>query len=422
VRQVNKFFIVFSHTYLVKLKSKPFIISSIVSVAFILLLSNLDTIIERFQEEEAKKVLVIDETNKYLPLLEKQLESIKANIELQSYSGTEKRALKKVENDEVAGFLILSTSKEGLPSAVFKANIVTNENWISDIEQALQRIKVLIATNQLGLNPIDIAKIYEPVSFEKISLKKQAKTEEELNESRGVVYLFLFLIYFAVIFYGTMISTEVATEKSSRVMEILISSVSPVTQMFGKILGVAALGLTQFSLILTAGYVGTMIKSKEGEGQTTNFVDFISFNELPALTVMYALLYFVLGFLLYATVLAMLGSLVSRVEEVNQIVSPVIILMVVGFFIAMTGLENPDTNFIQMISYVPFFTPMIMFLRVGLLEVPIWEVAISILIMIATTACFAVIGGKVYRGGVLMYGTSVSFKSIKKAFRLSKKQ
>jgi ABC-2 type transport system permease protein len=364
---------------------------------------------------------VLDESNQLTPLLTQQISSKDNEIDLIPYEKSENNATQEVMEGKYDGLLHIKISDENLPIATFKANTVTDANWINDIQQALQQVKIMLATKQLGLNPAEVAKVYEPVPFEKIALEKGAKSEEELDAARGIVYILLFLIYFAVIFYGTMISTEVATEKSSRVMEILISSVSPVTQMFGKIFGIAALGLTQFTLILTAGYVGMKTRPPKENGAASNFIEFISFDELPVVTVIYALVFFMLGFLLYATLLAVLGSLVNRVEEANQVVSPVIILMVVGFMIAMSGLGNPSTSFIQVTSYIPFFSPMIMFLRVGMLDVPLLEILLSIAILIGTTIVLAVIGARIYSGGVLMYGNAMSFKNIKKAIQITKK-
>ncbi|OZM56191.1 hypothetical protein CIB95_13910 [Lottiidibacillus patelloidae] len=418
---MNKFFIVFLHTYINKLKSKAFIITSVISVALILLVSNMDVIIAKFDKEEVISVIVLDETKQLKPLLEQHLSNTDTHINLISYDDSENKATEEVIEGNYDGLLHLKVSNENLPVATFKAKTVTEASWINDIQRALQQVKIMQATEQLGLDPAEVAKIYEPVPFEKIALEKGAKTEEELDAARGIVYVLLFLIYFAVIFYGTMISTEVATEKSSRVMEILISSVSPVTQMFGKIVGIAALGLTQFTLILSAGYIGMKNRPPKEDGAPSNFIEFISFDELPVITVIYALVFFMLGFLLYATLLAVLGSLVNRVEEANQVVSPVIILMVVGFMIAMSGLGNPTTSFIQVTSFIPFFSPMIMFLRVGMLDVPILEVILSISILIGTTIALAIIGARIYSGGVLMYGNAMSFKNIKKAFQITKK-
>ena len=233
------------------------------------------------------------------------------------------------------------------------------------------------------------------------------------------MYVLLFVIYFAVIMYANMIAMEVATEKSSRVMEILISSVSPIKQMFGKILGIALLSLTQMAFLLGVGYyfVKRNLESLEG-----GFFEFLGFQNIPVSTVIYAIIFFLLGYFLYATLAAFLGSLVSRIEDVNQMITPMTMLVIAGFMIAMFGLNQPDTTFMTISSYIPFFTPMLMFMRVGMLELPVWEPILGIAILIASIVVLAIFGARVYKGGVLMYGKSNSFKDIKKALQLTKEK
>src|SRR5699024_8534081 len=135
----------------------------------------------------------------------------------------------------------------------------------------------------------------------------------------------------------------------------------------------------------------------------------------------YAVIFFVLGYLLYATLAAMLGSLVSRIEDVQQLMTPMIFLIMIAFFMAMFGLSAPQSTFVTVSSYIPFFTPMLMFLRVGMLDISIWEVFLAIAILIGTIILLSLLGARVYKGGVLMYGKSNSFKDFKKAIALSKK-
>jgi ABC-2 type transport system permease protein len=414
VRHMNKFSIVLAHTYLTKLKSKPFIITTLITVLLVFGVTNLNHIIELFSDDETKTVAVIDKTGELYEPLKAQLKtSGEKDIDLQMFKGTEDKAKEKVQNGEWQAYVVLSYDEQQLPKAAYYAMTVADSDTPLQLEQALQQLKTTLATTKIGLTPEQVKELYEPVVFDKVALEKNAKTEEELNQARSLVYILLFAIYIFVLMYGNMITMEVATEKSSRVMEILISSASPVQQMFGKIFGVALLSLTQFIILFTVGY--TSIK----ENDELNAI--LGFEEVPAATLVYAIVFFLLGYFLYATLFALLGSLVSRIEEVQQIITPVTLLVVAAFFIAMFGLNNPEAPFITVTSFIPFFAPMIMFLRVGMLNVPMWEVALSIGLLVATIGFFAYFGAKVYRGGVLMYGKSTSFKDIKKALQLTKK-
>lgn len=413
---MNKFLVILFHTYMSKLKSKSFIITTIISTIFILGITNIQSIIDLFDKDEEKIVAVYDEQNAALPLIQQQLAATGDSLKVEQVDTTEEIE-EKIESGEYEGLLIVSFDEEGLPFGEYKSSSITDNETITQLEQALQQIKVGIATSQIGLTQEQIATLYEPIQFDVTALQESAKSEEELNQARGLVYILLFVIYFSVILYASMIATDVAVEKSSRVMEILISSASPIMHMFGKILGIALLSLTQLTFWIVVGFISL---SGNLEGMTGGMFEYFGVGDIAVSTFIFAVVFFLLGYFLYATFAAFLGSLVSRIEEIQQIILPMTLLIVAGFMIAMFGLNNPDNSFIQVTSFIPFFAPMIMFLRVGMLEVPLWEIGLSIGILIATIVLLALFGAKVYRGGVLMYGKSSSLKDIKKALQLSK--
>jgi ABC-2 type transport system permease protein len=413
---MNSFWIILWHTYFTKLRTKSFIITTILTVAIVLVISNINRIIDVFDQNHGKeKIAVLDTTGSLNNLFTKQVKSINKDIKLVTFNGTQAKAEEAVKKGDYNGVIILRFNQERLPEATFKAMSLADSSVYTDLQTSLQQVKTMLAASQINLTPIQLQKLYEPISFKKAALEKNAKTEDQLNQARGLVYVLLFVIYFAVIMYANMIAMEVATEKSSRVMEILISSVSPITQMYAKILGIGLLSLTQLAVLLVVGY--TSIK-KNMSSMKGGFFDAFGFENIPTATIVYAVIFFILGYFLYATLAAFLGSLVSRIEDVQQMITPMSMVVVAGFMIAMFGLGKPDSPIITVTSFIPFFTPMIMFLRVGMLTIPTWEVLLGILVLILTIMVLAVFGAKVYRGGVLMYGKSNSFKDIKKALQL----
>lgn len=416
---MNKFWIILFHTYWSKLKTKSFIITTIVTALLIFGLSNIQTIIETFDKEEDINIAVLTDTESLFTAFEQTLNASSPDIALDKFAEGEAQAEEKVNAGELTGYLLLLENAEGLPEGVYKATSITDSEVSGQLEQALQQLKVTIATTKAGLTQEQITELYSPVQFDKVALAENAKSEEELSQARGLVYVLLFVIYFAVIMYANMIAMEVATEKSSRVMEILISSVSPIKQMFGKILGVALLSLTQFAVILAVGYASL---KRSMSGMDGGFFEVFGFGDVPVATFVYAVIFFILGYFLFATLAAFLGSLVSRIEDVQQMITPMTLLIVAAFMIAMFGLTKPEAPFITVTSYIPFFAPMIMFLRVGMLTIPTWEIALSIGLLVLTIVILAIFGARVYRGGVLMYGKSTSFKDIRQALHLTKKE
>jgi len=417
---MNNFWIILFHTYLNKLKTKSFIITTLLTVVIVLVLTNLTNIIDVFDKNNGKEnVAVLDETGQLFDSFKKQVSTINKDINLTLFQGSEAAAEKAIEKGTYQGIVLLGLNDEKLPLATYKAKSIADSSLYTDLQTSLQQVKTMLAASQIQLTPVQLEKLYEPVSFKKIALEKNAKTEEELNQARGLVYVLLFIIYFSVIMYANMIAMEVATEKSSRVMEILISSVSPIKQMFAKIIGIGLLSLTQLAVFLSVGYFSL---KQNMESLNEGFFGVYGFSDIPLGTIIYAIVFFILGYFLYATLAAFLGSLVSRIEDVQQMITPMTMLVVAGFMIAMFGLGKPDAPFITVTSFIPFFTPMIMFLRVGMLTIPVWEAMVGIAILVATIVFLATFGARVYRGGVLMYGQSNSFKDIKKALQLTKNE
>lgn len=417
---MNNFWIILFHTYVNKLKTKSFIITTLITVVMVLALTNLQNIIDIFDKGDGKEhVAVLDPTGQLYDPFKKQVNTINQDIRISLFEGSEAEAEQAVKKGSYQGIVLLGLNEEKLPEAKYKAMSIADSSLFTDLQTSLQQLKTMLAASKIQLTSAQLEKLYEPVSFEKVALVKNAKTEEELNQARGLVYILLFIIYFSVIMYANMIAMEVATEKSSRVMEILISSVSPIKQMFAKIIGIGLLSLTQLAVFLIVGYVSfkqNMESLKEG------FLGVYGFGDIPFETIFYAVIFFILGYFLYATLAAFLGSLVSRIEDVQQMITPMTMLVVAGFMIAMFGLGKPDAPFITVTSYIPFFTPMIMFLRVGMLTIPVWEALLGIAVLGVTITILAIFGARVYRGGVLMYGQSNSFKDIKKALQLTKKE
>ncbi len=408
---MNKFWIMTFQTYMSKVKSKSFVISTAVILLMVLAFTNIDRIVGFFDKGDTT-IGVVENSGEFYSALEKQLDSSGSELKLEAYN-SESEVKKAEEEGELEGYLLLE-EQDGIPVGTYKAQSIANSNESTEIQNALQQIQTSILTKQVNITDEQLAAIYKPVTFTVVPLNDQAKSEEELNQARGLVYVMIFVIYFSVVVYAGMIANEVAIEKSSRVMEILISSVSPIQQMFAKITGIALLTLTQLAIFVLVGYLS--FKNSGGMGEV---FEAFGFDNMKTKTIVYAVIFTLLGYLLYATMAAFLGSLVSKIEDLQQMIMPMTMLVILAFMLAMIGLGNPEATFIKVSSYVPFFTPMLMFMRIGMLEISTIEIAISIGILLVTIGLLAYFGAKVYKGGVLLYGNSSSFKDIKKALDIT---
>lgn len=415
---MSSFWIMLVHTYWSKLKTKSFTVTTILLVAAIFLISNINKIFSLFDGDNVKRIAVLDESGAALfEPLKTNAAAIDQNIKLEKASGNETALKKQVSDGKYDGYLVLSLDDNQLPKAIYRSENANDSDTSDQLKTALQTVKGKMAAGKLQLTPNKLALLNSPVVFETASLDKKAKSEEQQVAAGVLVYALLIAIYMSVLMYANMIATEVAVEKSSRVMEILISSVSPIKQMFAKILGVGLLGLTQIMIGIAAGILALQTNS-----DAWSFIKHFHISGIAASTIGYAIVFFFLGYFLYATLAALLGSLVSRVEDIQQAVLPMTFLVIIGFMVSMFGMNNPEASFVTITSYIPFFTPMIMFMRYGLLDISDWEVFAGIAIMVVSIILLAMIGARIYRGGVLMYGVSSSLKNIKTALLLTKKE
>ena len=226
-------------------------------------------------------------------------------------------------------------------------------------------------------------------------------------------YIMIFALYMVILLYGQMVAMSVATEKSSRAMELLITSAKPINMMFGKVLAACMAGLVQLVAIFGSALVFYNVnKSYWGDN---GIIDSI-FNIPPELFV-YMLVFFLLGFLIYAFLYGAISSTVSKLEDINTAVQPVTFLFIIGFMVVMFSMSSGsvDNILMQICSYIPFTSPMSMFTRIAMSTVPWYEIAISIAILVGSTVGIGVLSAKIYRVGVLMYGTTPKISNIIKA-------
>lgn len=237
------------------------------------------------------------------------------------------------------------------------------------------------------------------------------EVDEQSHIQRMILaYFLLFMLYMTMIAYGNMIASGVAEEKSSRIMEIMISSVRPVELMAGKIAGIGALGLLQFSIWIATG-LGLTALARSGVLSNTVFGGF-EISDLPLSILIWFGVFFILGFILYASMFAAAGASVSRVEDVNQLSTTIMMLMVVAFLIAYYSFLNPNSTLSMVSSMIPWLAPMVMFSRIVLSEPPIIQVIASLVLQLLAIVVSTWAASRIYRVGVLMYGKRPSVKEI----------
>ena len=283
----------------------------------------------------------------------------------------------------------------------------TNAQVAGEVLQNVYRTSAMINS---GVSPEDAAAIMSAqITGETVSLGK------DQMENFFYTYIMLFALYFVIILYGQMVATGVATEKSSRAMEVLITSAKPMSMMFGKVLAACLAGLTQ----LVAIFGSAIVFYKINESYWGDNPIIQSVFGMPAELFVYMIIFFVLGFLIYAFLYAAIGSTATKLEDINISVMPITYTFIIAFMVVMFSMSsgNVDNVLMRVCSYIPFTSPMAMFTRIAMSTVPLWEILISIAVLVASVTGVGIISAKIYRIGVILYGTPPKIGAIIKAIK-----
>ncbi|MPW24576.1 ABC transporter permease [Alkalibaculum sp. M08DMB] len=324
---------------------------------------------------------------------------------LKKYSSKEDLEKGIMSGDLEAGFILESPSQY---------EYIVQNNELIDMNQSIfhesfSKAVQIQGFEELGIEYEDISQLLSPIiQYETIILG---------TDSAGnylYTYILVFILYFMIIMYGQLIATSVASEKSNRAMEVLITSTDSTNLIFGKVLGGAIAGIIQVGLVLLTAKIFYTLNANAWD----NMLDFIF--EIPIDVILLFSVFGILGYLFYSFIFGALGALVSRTEDVSTSSTPVTITFVVVFIIAMSGMYNTEGLIMTITSYLPISSFLSMFVRVSMGTVSTIEVLISLAILIISTVITGVIASKIYRMGTLMYGNPVKIKTAIKLLRRQK--
>jgi len=307
-----------------------------------------------------------------------------------------------VSDNVSAGFIINSPTKY----EYLVKNTSMHDNTRYKVENVLLAIYRNNSLLEKGMDPNQVSEIYNVEMEYELSVLGKDSMKNYLY-----TYILMFGLYFIIMFYGQLIATSVASEKSNRTMEILVTSTDTKSLIFGKVLAGALAGIIQFGTIIIVAII-TYKANVQAWDHNLDFVFNIPMNVLLAFSI-----FGILGYLFYLFIYGAIGALVSRTEDVNTSATPLTLVFMAAFFISMAGLTSPDMLLLKVASFVPFTSFMAMFVRVSMGNVSMIQVIISLVLLGGSTVVTGIFGAKIYRLGTLMYGNPVK---ITKAIKLLK--
>lgn len=392
------------------LKNKIFVgitLFLVIAIAALMFVPNIIDAVksdDRSSDEKRPTMMVKSLDPRLDALAEQCFSKVFVDYRVQAFTGTVDELCDKVTSGEIECAFVL----ESATTYTYYVNILSMYDTNTALaDSALQSVYRMSAMIEEGLSPEAAGEI--------LSMQINSRTEtlgkDQVNNF-FYTYIMIFALYMVILLYGQMVATNVATEKSSRAMEVLITSANPTSMMFGKVLASCIAGFAQLVLVFGSAILFYNLNRE----QWSDVPIIASIFDMPPELLGYMLIFFVLGFLIYAFLFGAVGSTASKVEDINTSVMPITLLFVLGFIVVMTAMSSGevDTTLMKICSYVPFTSPMAMFTRIAMSTVAWYEIAASVAILIASVVGVGVLSAKIYRAGVLMYGTQPKFTAILK--------
>ncbi len=450
----SKIGIIIGREYAIRVKKKSFIFTTILTPLLFAALMVVPSLIALYSSgEEGQMVKVVDESGIVMPYLESSKEIIFEQAASEESLASLKENFKDSGLFAIIGISPLDSNKNLTITAYSEKqlNIDLQSQIRKSVNKAVEDNK-LRAYNIPDLDRV-LKDIESDVKMNTYTLDEQTGEEKEsmVEIYMGIGYIASFLIYMFIFMFGSMVMRSVIDEKTTRIVEVIVSSVKPFQLMLGKIIGVAAVGLTQFLIwvVLTFAIVtgvsaavgvdkiqesvtaGMPVEQVMEEMNVQNIdmqnleVEESEFDGiLRALRevnyikiVVCFLIYFLLGYLLYSGMFAAVGSAVDNEADTQQLILPVTMPLIIGLFIMLHTFQYPDSSLSFWASVIPFTSPMVMMARIAY-GVPAWELALSIGLLIVTFLILTYISGKIYRIGILMYGKKATWKDLWKWMKI----
>lgn len=391
-------------------KRKAFLISNLIILIIIVIGFNVPNIMEAFKGDNTQTedvVWVIDAQDAYQGTLESlnQLE-LGNKFEVKNQEISIEEIGQKIEQGEIVEAIIVKKEHDSIQIEYVVDSIGMGRNE-AIYEQVFSNLYKNIKMSTSGLTPAQIASINEPITLEITQTK-----ENSSGAMLAISMILCIVLFYAIYFCAYQVSTSITTEKTSKIMETLVTSTKPRTIVIGKTLGIGIIGLCQVIAILIVAFISYKVFLPEG------MLDGIfDISKITPQFIIVTLIYFLLGYTLYAFIYALTGSTVSKPEDVQSANSPVAFLAVIGFYLAYFSMMNPASNINTVASFLPISSPFSMPFRIIGNSVGIGEILLSLGILVVSIAIVANIAIKIYSSAILHYGTKLSIKDLFKMYQ-----
>ena len=394
-------------------KRKSFIISTLIILVLIVIGFNIPNIMKAITGDNENvsetKILIVDSTNVFegtLPSLNYM--ELGYNVQVANNEVSFEDIKNRIENNDINEAMIIEPKEDGTYKLRYIVENMTQMASVpEDLTNAINSLYTNLQISKLGLTQEQIASLSPNFEF-----TIEQTEEQEVSGNIVVIMLLSIVLFYAIYFCAYQVSSSITTEKTSKIMETLVTSTSPRIIVLGKTIGIGIVGLIQICVIVAVALISAKAFL---EPELLNAVLDMSMMT-PYLAIM-TIVYFILGYLAYALLYALTGSTVSKPEDIQSANTPVAILAVIGFYLSYFTMMNPTSELNQFAAIFPISSPFCMPFRIMMGIASTSEIILSIVVLVITILIIAQVAIKIYSNAILNYGTKMTFKDIVKVYR-----
>ena len=414
---MNKLLLIIQREYTTLVARKSFIVITLLIPFLFVAIGAVPVLISEWNNSgSAEAVTVIDETGRLAGVIP-DTESFRF-IPLKGEAGsTDVKGFFDQAGDSMSALVVIPANVLDSAKVNIYSKSTVNLALVSHVTESLNDTLTAVKIASMGVPNLDKMVKEAQVDIDVNSVKlSDDGTESEASTTAAMVLgmVLAFITYMFVLTYGAMIMNSVIEEKTNRIVEVIVSSCKPFQLMMGKIIGVALVGLTQFLIwaILISVAVGGLGISLANDPMSDLAVVFNAIQSVNLVSIFTCfVVYFLGGYLLYASLFAGFGSAVDQASDASQFTSPIIIVMVVALYAGIGCMENPNGSMAMWCSMIPFTSPIVMMVRLPY-DVPFWQIAVSVALLYGTAFGLVWVSSRIYRIGILRYGKKFTFKEI----------
>ncbi len=389
------------------IKRKSFIISTIIFLIMIVVGFNIPNILKSINgEDTSDKLVIVDEGNIFEGSLE-SLKNVDTGYEIEISNAKYEEIKEKINNDEIESAIIVEKTNNNVKIRYIVKNTTMMANVPDDIISMMNSLYSNLQISKLGLTKSQLQSITPNFNYE-----LEQTEEEKANGNVFAIMLLSIVLFYAIYFCAYQVSSSITTEKTSKIIETLVTSTSPKTIVLGKTIGIGVVGLLQLILL-----VGTALISAKAFLDPELINSILDISAITPYLGIITVMYFILGYLAYALLYALTGSTVSKPEDIQSANGPVAMLAVIGFYLSYFTMMNPTSSLNVFASIFPISSPFCMPFRIMMGLANTTDVLISIAVLIITILIIAKVAIKIYSNAILNYGTKMGIKDIMKMYK-----